>query len=224
MNKTLAFAKLDYLTVKPYLTWRTLLIFLAAFSSIGYGTGEPAAAIGMCMMCSVIFGCYPFSVGEKNSTDTLYATLPLTKKNIVVGRYAFTIALNLFMLSVSLVISIGFMVAFKKELVLLEVLLTALIYFVVFSLLEAIQLPIYFKFGYTKAKFLTYLPLLCFPASLMITSNIVGADSLIPLVMNGIAWVESNIAITAIITLVALGGVMYLSAFLSFKFYKTREF
>ena len=224
MNKTLAFAKLDYLTVKPYLTWRTLLIFLAVFSSIGYGTGEPASVIGMCMMCSVMFACYPFSVGEKNATDTLYSTLPITKKNIVTGRYFFTIILNLVMMAISLVVSIGVMVAFNREFVLLEVLLTAFICFAFFSLVEAIQLPIYFKFGYTKAKFLTYLPLLCFPASLMITSNIVGADNVIPLVTNALAWVESNAVLTAIIAVIVLGGVMYLSAFLSHKFYKTREF
>ena len=224
MNKTLAFAKLDYLTIKSYLNWKTSLLFLAVFGFIGYGTGEPAAAIGMCMMYSVIFACYPFSVGEKNGTDTLYSTLPITKKNIVSGRYAFTIILNLIMLAVSLVVSIGLLTVFSREFVLLEVLLTAFICFAFFSLVEAIQLPIYFKFGYTKAKFLTYLPLLCFPASIIIANNLIGADRVLPFLTNILVWAESNIALTVIIALVAWVGIMCLSAVLSHKFYKNREF
>ena len=224
MNKTLSFAKLDYLTVKSFLTWKTSLILLAVFGFIGYGTGEPAASIGMCMMYSVIFACYPFSIGEKTGIDTLYATLPLTKKNIVAGRYAFTIILNFIMLVVSLVVSIALMIAFKKEFILFEVLLTALVCFAFFSLIEAIQLPIYFKFGDTKAKFLTYLPLLCFPASIVIATNLIGTDRVMPALTNVLTWVSENSLITAAIAVIIWAGLMLLSAKLSFKFYKSREF
>jgi len=224
MNKTLAFAKLDYMTVKSYLNWKVSLLFLAVFAFIGYGTGEMAASIGMCMMYSVIFACYPFSVGEKNGLDTLYATLPATKKNIVAGRYTFTVILNLIMLVVGFVVSTVLLTAFGKEFGWVETLLTALICFAFFSLVEAIQLPIYFKFGYTKAKFLVYLPLLCFPASIIIANNLLGADKMMPLLTDMLTWVEANVVITVVIALAAWIGLMLLSAVLSFRFYKKREF
>ena len=115
MNKTLSFAKLDYMTIKTYLNWKISLLFLAVCVFVGYGTGDATMTIGLCLMYGVIFACYPFSVGEKNGIDTLYATLPITKKNIVTGRYLFVVCLNLITLVLSLVISAVIMMEAVKQ-------------------------------------------------------------------------------------------------------------
>ena len=85
-------------------------------------------------------------------------------------------------------------------------------------------MPIYYKFGYTKAKFLTYLPLMAFPAATIVVSTLVDESTLIPLVTNAMAWIEANIALTAVFAVVLWAGMMLLSAALSYKLYKTREF
>ena len=223
MNKTLFCAKLDYMTVKPYFTLKTALLFLFVFSFIGYGTGEPATMIGMCMMYSVIFSCYPFSVGERCGLDLLYGTLPITKKNIVAGRYAFTLFLNVFMLTLALTVASILMLLLESPFNWTDMLLSALVCIVFFSLIEAIQLPIYFKFGYTKAKFLTYLPLLCFPAVVFIASSLLGEDRLIPVIENTIAWVMNHTVAVCVFVLIMWAVLMLFSVFLSLRFYQKRE-
>ena len=224
-NTAINFARLDYFTIKPYLTWKSILIFLAVIVFLAYGTSEAAMIVSMCMMYSVIFACYPFAVGDKNSLDTLYFTLPVTKKNIVIGRYLFTISLNLIMLVISYLISLIIITALNvMSFDPIVNLLTALVCFALFTFIEAIQLPIYFKLGYTKAKFLAYIPLIAFPASVVAMTAIVDRDKLISTLTNVIAWMGNNIIITVLACLAVWLGIMFLSMLLSLKFYAKREF
>lgn len=224
MNDTLSFAKLDYLTIKPYLTLKNLLIFIGIFTFIGYGTGEPAVPIGMLMMYSTIYASYPFAVGDTNGIDTLYVTLPITKNNIVTGRYVFTLCLNIIVGIVAFVVSVLLMAVFGKGYSWTETSATILICFVTFSILEFIQLPIYFKFGYAKAKFLAYLPLVGFPAAVIAVSTFVGKDTFLPLIENIFLWIQENILISIIIIFFIWVLIMLSSMFLSNRFYKKREF
>ena len=167
MNEILSFAKLDYITIKCYLTFKNLVMFLLIFTFMGYFTGEVAAPIGMMMMYSTIYASYPFAVGDTNGIDTLYATLPITRKNIVIGRYVFALCLNVIVGIIGFVISGFLMVLLGKGYNWKETAIVLLFCFAAFSILEFVQLPIYFKLGYAKAKFLVYLPLVGFPVVVM---------------------------------------------------------
>ena len=223
-NKMLSFVRLDYITIKPYITWKNLLLFLVVFVFIGSGTGDVSAIIGMSMMYSVIFACYPFSVGEKNGIDALYATLPITKKTVVIGRYIFTVLLNLTMFAASLILSIVLMTVAGKGVQLLEIVLIAVVCFALFTLVEAIQLPLYFKLGYNKAKYLTYFPLLCFPAMVVLGSFLLGRERVIPFVEHMFLWIQQNGALTAAIAVILWVCILMGSAKLSLRFYGKREF
>ena len=224
MTKVIKFAKLDLLTVKPYLTWKVALLFLAVCAMVGYGTGDTAVVVGMCMIYGVIFSSYPFSVGEKSALDTLYSTLPVSKKQMVAGRYMFSISLTLTALALSCILSFIMMKVLGKEFDLALTLVSALVCFLLFSLIEGIQMPIYYKFGYTKAKFLTYIPLMAFPAATIIVSTLVGKNKLMPLVTDAMAWIEANMILTAILSVVLWAGIMLLSGTLSYRLYRKREF
>ena len=224
MNKVLNFTKLDLFTVKPYLTWKVSLLFLGVCAGVGTGTGETAVVVGMCMIYAVIFSSYPFAVGEKNALDTLYATLPVNKKQMVAGRYLFSICLTLTALILSCILSFILMTVLGKAFDLIITLMSALVCFLLFSLIEAIQMPIYFKFGYTKAKFLTYIPLMAFPLATVIVSTLVGKNELMPLVTDIMAWIEANMALTTVLCIVLWACIMLLSGMLSYRFYKKREF
>jgi hypothetical protein len=219
-NTVINFARLDYLTTAPYLTWRIILIFTAAIAFIAAGTSNTTIIISMCMMCSVVFACYPFTIG----LDTLYFTLPLTKKNVILGRYVFTISLNLAMLLVAYILSFTIMTIFSEDFDWLVNLLTGLACFGLFTFIEAIQLPIYFKMGYTKAKFLAYVPLIAFPASVLAMTAFIDKDKLIPILTNIFTWIENNMIITVLACLLVWTGMMFLSMLVSFKFYIKREF
>lgn len=224
MNRTLSFTKLDYLTIKPYLTLKNMLLFVLVFAFIGYGTGEPSMLIGMLMMYGVIYSSYPFAVGDKNGIDTLYATIPLKKSNIVAGRYIFALSLNIIVGAVALAVSAALMIALGKEFNLIETIMTILVCFALFSIVEAVQLPIYFKLGYAKAKFLAYLPLAAFPAAVVAISAFVGKDTLLPFIENMFSWMQENGLYAIILIAVIWVLIMFFSGLLSYHFYKKREF
>ncbi|MDR2903271.1 MAG: ABC-2 transporter permease, partial [Clostridiales bacterium] len=150
MNKTINFTKLDFITIKPYLSLKNLALFTAVFIFIGIGT-SPATSIGMIMMFGLIYTTYPFAVGDKNGIDLLYATLPIKKSDIVVGRYFFAVMWNLLVAAVAVAASLVMVRATSADMSTADIFVTALVCFGLFSLIGAIQLPIYFKYGYAKA-------------------------------------------------------------------------
>lgn len=223
MNKTLSFAKLDYLTVKPYITLKNILIFSIVFAIIGYRTDDPSAIIGIMMMYGTIYVTSPFAVGDKNGIDTLYATLPLTKKNIVVGRYVFALFLNVIVGAIAVAISAIFMFVFGKEINWIETLIIIMVYFVVFTILQSIQLPIHFKLGYAKAKFLAYLPFAALPAAVIVISKLAGKNSFLPFLKNTFSWIETNSLLSIILVIIIWVLIVISSISLSYRFYKKRE-
>jgi len=224
MTKAIKFAKLDFLTITPYLTWKVSLLFLVVSAFVGYGTGETSVIVGMCMIYGVIFGSYPFAIGEKSALDTLYATLPVNKKQLVAGRYLFFVLLNLAALVFACLLSFVLLTVLGKEFDLLTNIISALVCFVLFSVVGAIQMPIYFRFGYTKAKFLTYIPLMAFPAATIIVSSLVGENNPIPVLINAITWIEANSVMTLLLAIVLWAGALLLSGVLSYRMYRKREF
>lgn len=224
MNRTLAFAKLDYLTVKPYLTLKSFAILLALFVFLSIGTGGTSMMIGMLMMYGTIYATYPFAVGDKNGIDTLYATLPLKKRNIVTGRYIFALCLNLLVGAVAFALSAILMGVTGKVFDLRETLATILICFFVFGILEAVQLPIYFKLGYAKAKFLAYLPLVGFPAAVAGATALVDKDAMLPFIESLLVWLEANMLFAGALALIIWACVLTGSCLLSYRLYSKREF
>ena len=72
-----------------------MLILLIAGTALLINNAAGGVILGIIMACSLMYSSYPFAVGEKNGIDQLYFTLPMSKRNIVLGRYAFVIALDI---------------------------------------------------------------------------------------------------------------------------------
>ena len=87
MINILNFIKLDLLTIKPYLTDKRLLIYLALAIMLPYGNNEPTSAIAMMMIFTMLISTYPFAVADQNNLDTLYVALNIKRKDVVIGRY-----------------------------------------------------------------------------------------------------------------------------------------
>ncbi len=224
MSKALSFAKLDYYTVKQYFSLRNLFLFIFIFAFIAVGTGSAPMVAGMLMMYGTIYASTPFAAGAQNGIDTLYATLPLKKIHVVTGRYLFSLGLNVVTGLIAFFLSFIIDTIDKKEFLVIESLGAILLMFMIFSIMGGIQLPIYFKFGYMKAKFLAYLPLLAFPVGVMITSAFLGQGSLIPALYQLFRWGESNLPLVILLGIVSWFILMGLSLWCSYRFYKTREF
>ena len=223
MNKLISFVRMDFLTIKPYLTLRNMPLFLLLVFFLAMLTDGINAGISLGIMISTLMISYPFQVGEKNSLDALYITLSINRRTVVLGRFLFVFVFNVCTIVLSLVVAtaaqlfsqlIGYGNATSGFSWLVLLLGAA------FLIVQAIQLPIYFKLGYSRAKFLSVVPLVVIISSYLAISMLSGADTtstlplLDPLYGAGLA----------VLAVVALAAVVFVSYRLSALLYRGREF
>lgn len=156
MNRILAFTRLDYITIKPYLTKKNLLII-----------------------------------------DSLYTVLSIERKTVVSGRYLFTLVLNICFGLLAYAFSFIGSLLLQKEFNSNEALMVTIVVFLVYSIIQAIQLPIYFKLGYTKAKFIAYLPFIGLFLLFMGFSGLVKKLELQKQAGNLFSWFSGNPELSA---------------------------
>ena len=224
MNKTLSFVRLDCLTIKPYLTFKTLAVLIMVILFVSLGTSETSSPAGILIMYSTIFAAYPLAVGDKSGIDTLYATLPVNKKSIVSGRYIFTQLLNILAGAVSLLASFILSRVLDKGFDFKETLAAISILLFIFSVMQAVQLPIYFKMGYAKAKFLAYLPIALIPLFTLAISSYAGKEASAAFLNRVFLWAGDNVLLSIALIAALWIIIMLCSVLLSYRFYKNREF
>jgi hypothetical protein len=229
MAKLVSFARLDFMTVKPYFTGKNLIVYAAIALFISSVSGNAAAGLGVGMMLGTMFVSYPFAVGEKSNMDALYVTLSVNRSTVVLGRYFFAFAMNVCAVLFSLALAFaGVFISRTLDLRAEETNMTDVIggmaaLAVVFIAVQAVQLPILFKFGYTKAKFLSQLPFIGMMAAffifLAIGQNIGAFQGNSPF-----AAAAGNVRLIALFTLLGLLLIVAASARLSLLFYRKRGF
>jgi len=164
MTQTLRVARLDFLTIRQYLGIRQLGFFLLLAFVLCYMNGTSSFSIGILMMYGLFYTAYPFAIGEKTKIDLLYASLPLQTRNLVFGRYLFALLINLGSGLIAFLFTFATALVLRQDFVLEETVAAIVGCFFLFTLVEAIQMPFYFKLGYTKAKLVVFLPLVVVPA------------------------------------------------------------
>ena len=224
MSKALSFVRLDFITVKPYITTKNLLILLVAVVALSFNNTGSGVLIGIIMAFALMYSSYPFAIGEKNGIDQLYSTLPMSKRSVVLGRYGFVLAFDVMSGVAACIFSFAFQTILRQTFSLYETLLTVLLLFVIYTFFQAIQLPIYFKLGYAKAKFLAYMPIAVFPLVAVAVGSRFSKVDWVGLVDSMLLWVSYNkLLAIAIITIIWI-TIMFVSYNISFGFYKKREF
>ena len=223
MSKLREFVKLDYFTVKPYFTVKNLLIYGAMVLFLSIMSANISAGISIGVMLATMHTGYPFIAGEKCNMDALYVTLSAGKKTVVLGRYIFTLLLNIcvvlavFAFSIIVMLAYGifgheFQVAVSGDVLLF---MPAL-----FMALQAVQLTLYFKFGYAKAKFASIIPFAALMAGYIVLTGFLGGIS-------GAAETLDNIFADRFVY-IAVGAAFLVIVFASYRlslaFYKNREF
>jgi len=224
MSKMLSFVKLDFITIKPYLTVKNLIILLIVVTALSINNTAVGVLLGIVMAFALMYSSYPFAVGEKNDIDQLYFTLPMSKRNIVLGRYGFVIALDILSGIVACLFLFVLQTILQRAFSLQETLLTTLVLFVVYTFFQAIQLPIYFKLGYAKAKFLAYMPIAIFPLVAVAVGSRFSEVDWVGLVENILTWISANQIFAIAVSVIVWAAMMFLSYSISLRFYKKREF
>ena len=227
MNRTLAFTQLDFITVKPYFTIKNMAIYIVLVLVITMFSGSVASAIAVGMMLSTMFLSYPFTLSEKSNMDALYVTLSVSRKTVVLGRYLFVLGLNLCAIVFALLLSL-LSLPFAKYLptqAAMDMMLWAVLAMaMIFLILQAFQLPVYFRFGYAKARFFSLVPVIALLAAyfafMTLLRDAVIVDALSGF-LTGLQGTEVLVIAAAVVVLVL---VVFLSIRLSQAFYAKREF
>jgi hypothetical protein len=146
---------LDYYVLK--VLFRFIAIALAAATVIGCVT-QPAMLIVVILTFSAFILSVLFSVAETSNFNKLYGTLPINKKEVIIGRYAF----SLLVVSILSIIAVA-LYSLSSLLLKAEIEWTngALYWggaFIIAALFISIQYPFYFKFDYSKAMIMSILP------------------------------------------------------------------
>ncbi len=232
MNRTLTFLRLDFVTVKPYFGLKNLLPFLFMAVFFGFTTGGRGLVTAfLAIMWAVVFSSYPFAAGEQSGIDALYCTLCVSRRHVVSGRYLYALcmdvlgalaALALMLLSRALGPVTGDLLA-PDHLALGSYFASVGAAMFAVSIIQAFQLPIYFKLGYTKSKLLAMLPLFLF-SFVIAAGALLSEDGFASTINAASAFLSANALSAALIGLGAWICVVFVSYQLSLRFYRKREF
>ena len=208
---------LDYISIKPYFTLKNLIIMICLYLVYFFITSNPLTANSAILIFSIVYSSYPFLIGEEAGIDSLYRIFGIKSEKVVLGRYVFALLLFIFALLISMVFSIIFSF-FVETADIREFLATSLAYLLVYLIFISLKYPLYFKFGYKKAKSISALTF----ALIGLLSFIVMAlkDSLNDLFI----FMENNIFMTLLISLILVLVIVFISIKSSEKFYKKRDF
>ena len=226
MDKLKSFVWLDFVTVKPYFFGKNILVFVATALFMTVTSGSISSGIYVGMMLGTLFIGYSFAVGEKSDMDALYITLSVNRKTVVLGRYIFTLLLNVcvvaFVCSVALVgLPIARLVGIGGDGV-GDALWTGVLLAALFAVVQAIQLPIFFKYNYAKAKVISIAPFVALMAAFVAFTTIAKGTETVNRVTGFI--VNLNLSWLIVCAVLALVIIMLGSYKLSLSFYKKREF
>lgn len=208
---------LDYISIKPYFTLKNLIIMIFLYLVYFFVTSNPLTANSAILIFSIVYSSYPFLIGEEAGIDSLYRIFGIKSEKVVLGRYVFALILFIFALLISIVFSMIFSF-FVETADIREFLATSLAYLLVYLVFISFKYPLYFKFGYKKAKSISAL-----------TFVLIGLLSFLVMALKDslnkfFILMENNIFMTLLISLILVLVIVFISIKSSQKFYKNRDF
>lgn len=214
MTGFLRITKLDFITMKSqFVAYLSLVLIAMMFGFMGSSVTLLCinGAWFVALMSSIIF-----AIQEKNNLDRLYGSVSVGLKDIVLGRYVF-VFLNYF-ISFLVVIALqsGFALFQNKAMELSEIILGFSASFLVFSSITGIQIPLFFKMGYTKAKVWSMVPFVAVMA-------LVAIPSFVPALSDIIEFMQSNKSILIVGCILASCVIQLLSYQIAVVAYRKRK-
>lgn len=209
--------KLDVISIKPYFTLKNLLIFSGIAIFYVFITKSPNILLTMSMIFAMIFSSYPFLVGDNSGIDGIYRLFSIDSKDIVFARYILAFIFYVFSCILGLIYYLIF-AKIKAYPIDMNILINFGVNFLVFAIIISLQYPIYFKYGYTKAKTWVILPIFI----LGILGGAIGF--LVKDFKDLINFTYQHKYLISGILLILIAVIIIISIILSIKFYKKRDF
>ncbi|WP_425539875.1 ABC-2 transporter permease [Microaceticoccus formicicus] len=223
MKKISNLLKLDFMIIKPYITFIHLFIFLAVTLYTSYSNASPISSIILILMFTMLYASYPFAIVDQNGVDSLYTIFGLNKKDVIKGRYAFLLAINILGATIGIAISFILSMIFKTEFILKEVLIITISTILALSTTQFIQYPILFKNGYLKSKATPYLPF-AIVGLIVISGELLFKDQTLIFINKVTQFFVFNPILGAFGVLIIWLVLLFISYRTSYKYYIRREF
>lgn len=211
MSNTFHMVRLDFYTLKSQSVMYLMILVIAVFFSM---TGSPLPVLGFTAAWLVLLvNTNLFAIQEKYGLERLYGSLSLNKKSVVLGRYLSTTINYLFAFFVVMIMGVIMAFVQGRANPVDGILKGFCLSFLVFSLISAIQLPIYFGAGYTKGRILSMIPFLLIMGFVLLQSLFEKAES----VIQSILAFGNGLYVSSILVSVAGMGISYYIAVLCYK-------
>lgn len=169
MSRILNAAKLDYFASKSMLRMVSMLVI------IGIIIGVIAHGPDYMMMFIMVFGVTSagsiFSVHERSHSDKLYGILPLTKTQMILGRYLYALVIGIIYIVVAGVLGLILTYIMGVGFDPLVYWATLALGFAYFCFATGVAYPIYFKFTFAKAYVFTMIPMYIIAVAFLIVTR-----------------------------------------------------
>ncbi|GAA3291817.1 ABC-2 transporter permease [Dactylosporangium vinaceum] len=199
MNAVGRMVLLDVRTVSPY---HRQGLFMFALYLVLFATRPAVLVPALVLVLTPMVAAYPFNVGDKAALSTLYAVLPVPRRAVVVGHYAW--ALSTFVVTAGLGTAAAVIIARFEHVAfgphLLFLVLTAAWGF--FAVTVSLQFPLFIRYGYTRLSLLgTTLPMaLVVGSALKFHLDLDALLDWLPMVWPaGAALIAASIAVTLLL-------------------------
>lgn len=211
MNGAFRIAKLDFFTMKSQAVLYAIMVLIIVMFSImdssiivSFITGAWFTAL----MASNIF-----VIQEKNNLNRLYGSVSVELKDIVLGRYIF--AFSNYVISLVTVIAFSLIVSLFRDMFIdvSNILLGFSLSLLIYSIIIGIQMPLFFKLGYTKAKIWAVVPFLVVMLLVIIPSFITVLSTFIQSVMSN----QSMIIAVGIVASCVIQLISYKIAVIAYR-------
>lgn len=214
MNGAFRIAKLDFFTMKSQAVLYAIMVLIIVMFSIMDSSITVSFITGAwftALMASNIF-----VIQEKNNLNRLYGSVSVELKDIVLGRYIF--AFSNYVISLVTVIAVSLIVSLFRDMFIdvSNILLGFSLSLLIYSIITGIQMPLFFKLGYTKAKIWAVVPFLVVMLLVIIPSFITVLSTFIQSVM-------SNQSMIIAVGIVASGVIQLISYKIAVIAYRKRK-
>lgn len=223
MKKIFNFIKLDFMSIKPYITLKNLLIYIVVALITSFGSESYTSAVAIFITFTMLYATYPFAVGDQNGIDSLYTILGISKKDVVKGRYGFLLIMSIIGMMLGFVVYLLLSFIFKTPINLSEAMFGTVSSILVLSINHFILYPVFFKNGYIKSKSLVFLPLMIIGLIAILSVQFFKGKNL--QILNEITqFLVSNPLLVALAILIIWFVILMISYKKSYKHYVRREF
>lgn len=192
-------------------SFRITLVMSLLFFAYAYGMNNPPYLIGMATILFAILSLTSMSYDEATKWDRYALSMPISRKNIVGGKYLLAIILAFVAVLVSFGISY-ILILPKSDMLFLELWLVAYAVFGVAIVYISSIFPLIYKFGVEKSRIMS-LALFALPAMVVLIAYKVGVK------MPSEAQFMLMLKLSPLVLLLILG----FSYFISLKIFSYKE-